>query len=316
VGTAVAQGDDASAESESGSESDEPSITPLSETLTGSAKADYTAGRVLFQDGDYAGALVKFESASNTSGDPRLLWNMAACHKALRHYAQVLVLLRRYETEAEKLLTQEDRDDVQRLVNAITPLVSQATINSVPEGATILIDGTERGVTPLASPLWLDIGTRKVVVRKEGYEDFQQTVSVTGGGQVTIDAKLKEKATTGTLIVHAGEGDAIRIDGKQVALTSWRGELSAGSHDVRVTGEEKQPYNSNVIVEVGKTRTLDISLETLEGGGVPAWVWITGGVLVASGAAVGGYFLFSGGEETQQTSLVVGTMNPGTVQLP
>jgi hypothetical protein len=42
-------------------------------------------------------------------------------------------------------------------------------------------------------------------------------------------------------------------------------------------------------------------------------VWVAGGVVLASGAAVGGYFIFKPGEAQPQ---VIGTMDPGTVQAP
>src|ERR1700733_6393409 len=52
---------------------------PLSATLTGQAKADYDGGVLLYQDGDHATALQKFQHAYDVSKDPRLLWNVAAC---------------------------------------------------------------------------------------------------------------------------------------------------------------------------------------------------------------------------------------------
>src|SRR5688572_14149804 len=66
----------------------------LGETLTGQAKQDYEAAKLLFTDGDHAGALIKFQAVFDTSKDPRLLWNLAACHKSLRHYASAIGLLR------------------------------------------------------------------------------------------------------------------------------------------------------------------------------------------------------------------------------
>src|SRR3954462_5833949 len=51
-------------------------IAPLAESLTGQAKADYDAGRLLFGDDDFAGALVKFQRAFDNVRDVRLLWNM------------------------------------------------------------------------------------------------------------------------------------------------------------------------------------------------------------------------------------------------
>ncbi len=38
----------------------------LSQTLTGPAKADYQVGKLLLIDGDFAGALIKLQSAEDT----------------------------------------------------------------------------------------------------------------------------------------------------------------------------------------------------------------------------------------------------------
>src|SRR5882724_2041987 len=53
----------------------------LSEALTGAAKADYDAARILYDDGDFRGAFQKLKSSYEQSKDARLLWNMAACEK-------------------------------------------------------------------------------------------------------------------------------------------------------------------------------------------------------------------------------------------
>src|SRR5579862_8187589 len=68
----------------------------LSDSLSGQAKDDYESGRILFENGDNAGALVKFQHAFDLSSDSRLLWDMGACEKNLRHYVHVLRLVERY----------------------------------------------------------------------------------------------------------------------------------------------------------------------------------------------------------------------------
>src|SRR5205085_12663957 len=83
----------------------------LAETLTGSAKQDYEAGRVLFEDQDYAGALLKFQHAFETTPDPRLLWNMAACEKSARNYASALALLERYRKQSDLKLSEAQRGE-------------------------------------------------------------------------------------------------------------------------------------------------------------------------------------------------------------
>src|SRR5262245_5084124 len=60
----------------------------LSETLTGMAKAEYEAGRILYGDKDYTSAIAKFQQAYQLSNEPRLLFNIAVCQKNLRKYSK------------------------------------------------------------------------------------------------------------------------------------------------------------------------------------------------------------------------------------
>src|SRR5437762_13903717 len=78
------------------------STKPLTQALTGEAKADYDAGKVLASDGDFAGALIKFTSAYEQSKDARLLWNVAVCEKNMRHYSRVIATLNRYLSEGAR----------------------------------------------------------------------------------------------------------------------------------------------------------------------------------------------------------------------
>src|ERR1700723_275589 len=61
---------------------------PLAQSLPADARRDYDAGKLLFEDGDYATALLKYQAAYDQTHDPRLLWNVAVCQKDLRHYAR------------------------------------------------------------------------------------------------------------------------------------------------------------------------------------------------------------------------------------
>ena len=68
---------------------------PLGESLSGEAKTDYESAKVLYDDGDFVGAGSKFQQAYDRSKDARLLWNVAVCEKAQRHYVRVRALVRR-----------------------------------------------------------------------------------------------------------------------------------------------------------------------------------------------------------------------------
>src|SRR6476659_2298821 len=96
-----------------------PGPKPLSEALSGAAKSDYDSGKLLYGDGDFSGARIKFQGAYDRAPDPSWLWNIAACEKGMRHYAKVMITLRKYLETGADLLTAQDRADAKDLLAAI-----------------------------------------------------------------------------------------------------------------------------------------------------------------------------------------------------
>jgi hypothetical protein len=237
-------------------------IRPLAQTLTGSAKADYDAAKLLFGDGDFAGARIKFQSAYDTAKDARLLWNIATCQKAERHYAKVVALLKRYEDEGGALLTPADVKEAQDLILALEPFTVKVTFKVSEDAAEVSVDGELVGTTPLP-PVVVDIGERRVRVTKEGFVPFEKAFPV-GGAEATIDARLEKVIHEGRIVVNAPAGAAVFLDDKQVGVGKVDETVASGGHQVRIVGPGMRPYASEVVILDKETRTLDVSLESLE----------------------------------------------------
>ncbi len=288
-----------------------PGPPPLAESLTGPAKADYESAKLLFNDGDYAGASIKFKTAYDASKDARLLWNMAACEKALRHYAKVLKLARQYVAEGGDKLTDQDKKDADDLIKAIEPFTATLKLSVNEPGADVYIDDELVGQTPLEKPVMVDIGSRKVRVAKPGFKESSQSVPIGGAAEVPLEVKLAPEVHEGHVLVNAHAEDAIDIDGKIVGSGHYEGVVKSGGHTLRVTNQGMRPYQAEILVQDNETRRIDVNLEpeAKSGGGVPTWMWIAGGAVLAAGAGVGGYFIFKPKDET--TSPVKGTVNTG-----
>jgi hypothetical protein len=268
---------------------------PLAESLTGMAKAEYAAARILYDDGDFAGALEKLRSAYDLSKDPRLLWNMAACQKNLRHYAEVVRLVERYLNEGRSYVSDSDRTDATSLLDTVKDFISRLDVKSNQAGASVFIDDVAMGTTPLAAPLPVDMGSHKVRVSKAGFLDFATAVELPGGRPFSIAADLMVEHHDGKLRVVAEPQDVLQIDGKVVGTGLWEGVLPSGTHSVYVTAKDKIAHQTEVVITDNQISSLHIALENrpvqaVVHSGVPAWVWIAGGVLVAGGG-VGAYFL-------------------------
>jgi PEGA domain len=268
---------------------------PLAESLKGEAKAAYQSGLLVFNDGDSLGALEKFKHAYEVARDPRLLWNMAVCEKELRHYARAASLVQTFLKESGTRLTAEQRQSAVETQNALRAFYSRVTLSNAPDGATVSVDGTVVGSTPLTEPLLLDLGSRKLRVEQPGFEPFETQLDVPGASELTVPVSLRRavivSAPARLSVTTSGERDIVSVDGKVVGSQRWEGQLSIGEHVVRVTAAGKKPYESHVQLTAGSTRSLQVSLEN-DTHGMPAWAWVAGGAAVVAGAAVGGYFLF------------------------
>lgn len=291
---------------------DEPAAAPrptLSESLTGDAKTDYEAAKVLFENGDFAGAATKFGQAHERTKDPRLLWNIAVCEKGLRHYVRVQKLVARYLEEGRDLASPEQARAARALVEAVKPFVGTLKISAEP-GAEIAIDGEPVGVTPLPARVPVDLGSHKLTAEKQGFRSFAAAFTIAGGDETSLDVVMKAQSTKARLSVLTGEGDSIAFDGTVVAVTRWQAEVEAGTHALRVTAPRRKPYEIRLDLEGGANRTVEV---TLESESRPLWPWIAGGIALSGLAVVGGYFLFKGDERPAEQPQ--GSLPPGAVQL-
>lgn len=269
-----------------------PAPKPLSASLSGDAKAQYEAGKILYQDGDFANALVKFQVAFDSSKDARLLWNVAACEKNLRRYTRVLAAVERYRKEGGDLLTAQDRQDADELEKTIRSLVSSLELSVDEPGADIYLDDEKLGTSPLPGPVLIDVGARKLRVTKPGFKEQILPQQVGGGSVLKVAVKLVKEVHQGKLVVEAGVGDAISLDGKVVATGKWEGVVQSGGHTLKVTAPGKVSYQGEVVIQDDKTRRVPITLEGVKGG-FPLGIFLagTGGALAVAGGVVAAVLL-------------------------
>jgi hypothetical protein len=278
---------------------------PLSASLTGDAKAAYEAGRLLFSDGDFAGAVRKFELAHKVSGDPRLLWNMAVCEKNLRHYTRVRTLVEQYLAEGDKVLTFADKKEARALLEAVTEFISPVTVEVDLPGATVYVGDREAGVTPLSEPLDLDIGTHRVRVEKQGYRTQVRELTLSGRSPETVTFRMERQAARLVLVAEDAE---IRLNGKVLGKDRVDRTLSPGRHTLRVSASGKKAREMELVLADGETRRMTIELES----DTNLWLWagIIGGAAIATGTGI--YFLTR--PEAEPAPTTEGTIS--TVRLP
>jgi len=100
-----------------------------------------------------------------------------------------------YQTYSETVVVQAN--SVKTVTAPMVPVTpgpspdttGQLTVGSVPSGASVYLDTTYRGVTPM---VLTDIaaGSHTIVLRQNGYQDWTSSIAVTGGGYEAVSGTL------------------------------------------------------------------------------------------------------------------------------
>jgi hypothetical protein len=283
----------------------------LADSLTGESKRDYELGRLLYDNGDYAGALARFEKAHEASGDARLSWNAAVCQKALHHYAKAIASMRSFLASSALLVTPAAAASARNFLAAAEPLTAHLDVSANVSGSLVYADGESMGSTPLSEDARIDWGAHQIVVKKRGYTDYEQTVSVASSADVRVLAVLRPVVHEGRIVVRADSGDLIAVDGEVRAWGTWEGVLPSGDHALRVSAAGFRPHEQRVVVADAQTRGFDITLQRSAPSRLPTWVWLAGGAALAAGAVTAGYFIFKPGDSRPPFEGSLGTVQLG-----
>ena len=138
-------------------------------------------------------------------------------------------------------------------------------INSDPPGAEIYIGGNSFGITPIILTDF-PAGDYEVLLKLDGYENYDKLVKLLPGGSQNINASL-------TLILSyigfSGSPSpaevSIEVDGKKSKLNiySYSATMTAdvGIHTIKISKDGYLDYNDTVTVKTGKTVPVNYELK-------------------------------------------------------
>ena len=148
---------------------------------------------------------------------------------------------------------------------AAAPEGGSVTVTSEPSGSPVTIDGTSRGVTPLA--VTLAAGAHQIDVGGSG-QVRSQSLNVSAGQAASIHVALAPvpavsaaAGTGGLRIVTEPPGARVWIDGElRGTAPVTASDLKVGDHVVTVRGRSGDAVNRTVTVEAATVGSLIVSL--------------------------------------------------------
>lgn len=202
------------------------------------ARAHFETGLKLFNDQALDAALAEFKQSLTLFPTRAALQNTGVTLKKLKRFDEAADAFDKLLTDYPTL-SPEDRRFVESEKKELVGLVGTLDIRVVETEATVLVDGVERGKTPMSKPIRVSAGSRFVRVIKEGYVPFEQRVDIAGKTSVVVNAKLGALLRGGRLRITEDAGTAVDVlvDNVVVGKTPWEGTLPIGKHVVSLRGE-------------------------------------------------------------------------------
>ncbi|MBM4369970.1 MAG: PEGA domain-containing protein [Deltaproteobacteria bacterium] len=144
----------------------------------------------------------------------------------------------------------------------LVPASARLELSSTPAGATLLVDGVERG----AAPLGVDVPAcvvHTVVARAPGHAEATQSLTPAAHSVVPVALVLAPERF-GTLVLDVAPIDArVSLDGKSLAAGPQTLEkVPAGAHQLLVEARSYRPHRATVDVPPDQLTRLSIALES------------------------------------------------------
>lgn len=158
---------------------------------------------------------------------------------------------------------------------AATPTNGTLTVGTSPDGATVLVDGVNRGTTPLI--LTLPAGEHVLELVTLG-ERRRIPIALTAGGQVSHYFDLPKTSPTGTgsLQVRTDPPRArVTVDGQPFGRspTVVTG-LTPGPHQVLLETDTER-VSEQVVIEAGGTASLVVPMQRQAAGSLSGWIAVS-----------------------------------------
>lgn len=168
------------------------------------AAADRARARQLFEEGvaanaasEYERAEERFQKSYDLVPSYRALSNLAKAQESSRRLPEAYRSYRRLERDHAEDLDQSQRDQLERIIEALEGQVAIVEISCQP-GATIIVDGSERGAIHDAEPRHVEVvlepGAHIFGARGQGFETAVVERTVGLGERATVVIALNAPA--------------------------------------------------------------------------------------------------------------------------
>jgi hypothetical protein len=165
------------------------------EPKTDEAKRHFINGVHLFEDRNFASALVEFQASYELNPTAVALQNIAVCQKGLFRYADAIATLERMLREFGGQLSADDKKSAEDAIRDMNALLGSVLVKVDPPSARVSINDAPVEPALLAAPIRLAAGEYRIAAEAPGYERQEKVVTVSSGQKdAPVDLSLAKSA--------------------------------------------------------------------------------------------------------------------------
>ncbi len=170
--------------------SQSPSSTPSSVPAGEEASTRFKRGLQLFDEGDYALALVEFERAYQLAPNYRALYNIGLVNVQLGRYADATRTFNRYLQDGGDEITAARKAEVANTMVELKLRTATIDISASVPGADVSLDGKPLDATIFHGPTLIDAGEHTLRATAAGFLPALRTITLAGGDVTSVRLEL------------------------------------------------------------------------------------------------------------------------------
>lgn len=141
----------------------------------------------------------------------------------------------------------------------LEPVTTSISINSIPKGATVYLNGVNIGTTPLTKKD-IEPNTYTLVISYPQYIPYKETITIAKGDALERDVVLV-RASIYLSINSNPIGAKVFIDGAEVGTTPYEDtNITEGKHKIRLELDGYLPFESEFDIVKNKPNQISINL--------------------------------------------------------
>lgn len=177
------------------------------------APALHKQGVAHYKAGRYSEAAAAFRRANEINPSWKLQYNLGQCEALLKRYGLALDAFEQYLAGGGDNVPRKRRKEVLAEVERLRKMVGSIEVRA-PEGALVVVDGVERGLTPMPGRVRVAVAVdHDILVELEGERLLEKEIRVGGGEIMVVEVSAEEETGEPTVdTAEAQESDETPVE--------------------------------------------------------------------------------------------------------